>query len=196
LPVAILSALPILVWAPPLHGRVPAKLAAMSVATGTWQGPLPADSGWQPRFVGPAQERRAAYEFGDSRIEVYFNVYTMQTQGRELIFHGNSATPADRYTLIRRMPSLPDSPPAIVVAQVGGQRWLVAQSYKVGGWPTESPGLAQLYYGLRAIVRPVPAGTLATAVRCEGDCSAAARTLDNFWREHSSELMAVIPDRP
>jgi hypothetical protein len=83
-----------------------------------------------------------------------------------------------------------------VVAQVGGQRWLVAQSYKVGGWPTESPGLAQLYYGLRAIVRPVPAGTLATAVRCEGDCSAAARTLDNFWREHSSELMAVIPDRP
>jgi EpsI family protein len=196
LPVAILSALPILVWAPPLHGRVPAKLAAMSIATGAWQGPLPADSGWQPRFVGPAQERRAAYDFAGSRVEVYFNVYTMQTQGRELIFHGNSAAPADRYTLIRRMPSRPDSPPAIVVAEVGGQRWLVAQSYKVGGWPTASPGLAQLYYGLHAIVRPVPAGTLATAMRCEGDCSTAAQTLDGFWREHSSELMAVIPDRP
>ena len=77
----------------------------------------------------------------------------MQTQGRELIFHGNSAAPADRYTLIRRMPSLPDSPPAIVVAEVGGQRWLVAQSYKVGGWSTASPGLAQLYYGLHAIVQ-------------------------------------------
>jgi exosortase A len=196
LPVAILSALPILVWAPPLHGRAPAKLGAMSVATGAWQGPLPADSAWQPRFVGPAQERRAAYEFAGSRVEVYFNVYTLQTQGRELIFHDNSAAPADRYTLIRRMGSLPDSPPAVVVADSSGQRWLVAQSYKVGGWATTSPGLAQLYYGLHAIVRPAPAGTLATAVRCEGDCSAAAQNLDSFWREHSSELMAVIPDRP
>lgn len=196
LPVAMISALPILVWALPLHGRVPAKLAPLSIATGAWQGPLPADSQWHPRFVGPTQERRAAYAIAGERVEVYLNVYTLQTQGRELIFHGNSVAPAEQYTLIRRMPSLPDSPPAIVVADSSGQRWLIAQSYKVGGWSTASPGVAQLYYGLHAIVRPVPAGTLATAVRCDGDCSAAAQAVDTFWREHSNELMAIIPDRP
>jgi exosortase A len=195
LPVALIAAVPILVWAIPQNGRVPAKLAPVSVATGAWQGPLPADSGWRPRFVGPTQERRVAYAIAGERVEVYLNVYTLQTQGRELIFHGNSVASAEQYTLIRRMPGQPDSPPAVVVADSSGQRWLIAQSYKVGGWSAASAGLAQLYYGLHAIVRPVPAGTLATALRCDDDCNQAARTLETFWREHSSELMATIPNR-
>jgi hypothetical protein len=55
--------------------------------------------------------------------------------------------------------------------------------------------LAQLYYGLHAIVRPVPAGTLAAAARCDADCNSAERVIDEFWRQHSGELVALIPDR-
>jgi EpsI family protein len=189
-----LSILPILVWARASQEATNAQLGAMPIATGTWQGPLPAATGWQPRFVNPAEERRAAYAVNGQRIELYLNVYGVQTQGHELVFHRNSIAPIDRYTLIRRLPAQA-APPAQIVAEANGTRWVVTQAYQVGGWSTASPGLAQLYYGLHAIVRPVPAGTLAVATRCVADCDAAERALDDFWREHSGELVALIPDR-
>jgi exosortase A len=193
--VMALVALPILVWARAPEHDAGAHLAAMPIATGTWQGPLPAAAGWQPRFVNPSEERRAAYAVDGQRIEVYLNVYDVQTQGRELVFHRNSVAPIDRFTLIRRVPARSATPPAEVVAESGGTRWVVTHTYEVGGWVTASPGLAQLYYGLHAIVRPVPAGTLAVAVRCDADCKSAEQAIDEFWREHSGELVALIPNR-
>jgi EpsI family protein len=167
----------------------------MPVATGAWQGPLPPAAAWQPKFVNPSAERRAAYAVDGKRLEIYVNLYAAQSQGRELIFHHNSVVPADRFTLIRRLPPRAQTPPAVVVADREGTRWVVAQSYEVGGWATASPPVAQLFYGLRAIVRPTPAGTLAVATRCEADCNSAERAVDEFWREHSGELMTLIPDR-
>lgn len=193
--VMVLAALPILVWGrAPDHG-VTAHLSAMPIATGTWQGPLPAAAAWQPRFVNPAEERRASYSVNGRRIELYVNVYALQTQGTELVFDRNSIAPAERFTLMRRLPRVADAPPAIVVRESGEQRWVVAQMYEVGGRLTTSPGLAQVYYGLHAIVRPVPAGTLALAVRCDADCNSAERTIDEFWRAHAAALTAIIPDR-
>jgi exosortase A len=193
--VIALCVLPILVWARAPHEPATMQLAAMPVATGDWQGPLPAAAAWQPRFVNPAEERRAAYSMDGRRVELYLNVYGVQTQGHELVFHRNSVAPIDRYTLIRRVPARSTTPPAQIVSESNGTRWIVTQAYEVGGWSTASPGIAQLYYGAHAIVRPVPAGTLAVAVLCEADCDAAERTLDGFWREHSGELLALIPDR-
>lgn len=190
-----LAALPILVWARAPHEEPVARLAAMPIATGAWQGPLPAAGPWQPRFVNPAEERRAAYGMGGQRIELYLNVYGVQTQGHELVFHRNSIAPIDRFTLIRRLPARAATPRAEIVAEGSGTRWVVTQTYKVGGWVTASPGVAQLYYGLHALVRPVPAGTLAVASRCDADCNSAERAIDEFWREHSGELVALIPDR-
>jgi exosortase A len=193
-----LVVLPILVWARVPEQNAVVHLAAMPVATGAWQGPLPAAEAWQPRFVDPAEERRAAYAVDGQRIEVYVNVYGVQTPGRELVFHRNSVAPIDRYTLIRRVPARSATPPAEVVAESGlsgGTRWVVTHTYKVGGWLTTSPGLAQVYYGLHAIVRPVPGGTLAIATRCDADCDSAERAIDEFWREHSGELVGLIPDR-
>ena len=190
-----LVALPILVW-----GRTPgqdttAHLAPMPIATGAWQGPLPPAAAWQPRFLNPSEERRVAYSVGGQRIEVYMNLYASQTQGRELVFHRNSVVPPERFTLIRRLPARAATPPAVVVAEGTGTRWVAAHSYEVGGWLTASEPLAQLYYGLHAIVRPVPAGTLATAVRCEADCNSAEQALDEFWRAHAGELTGLVPDR-
>lgn len=190
-----LVALPILVWARAPEQNAAVHLAAMPVATGAWQGPLPAADAWQPRFINPAEERRAAYAVDGQRIEVYLNVYGVQTPGRELVFHRNSVAPIDRYTLIRRVPARSATPPAEVVAEPGGTRWVVTHTYKVGGWLTASPGVAQVYYGLHAIVRPVPAGTLAIAARCDAACDSAERTIDVFWREHAAELVGLVPDR-
>ena len=193
--VMALAAVPILIWArTPEHTAAP-QLASMPIVTGAWQGPLPAAAAWQPRFVNPTEERRASYAVAGQRIEVYLNVYGFQTQGHELVFHRNSVAPIDRYTLIRRVPARSATPPAQVVAESSGGRWVVTHAYQVGGWLTASPALAQLYYGMHAIVRPVPAGTLAVAVRCEADCDAAERTIDEFWRDHSGELLTLIPER-
>jgi exosortase A len=191
-----LAALPILVWARTAEHAYVAHLAAMPVATGAWQGPLPGVAAWQPRFLGASEERRAAYQQDGQRFEIYMNVYGAQSQGRELVFHHNSFAPADRFAQIRRLSRSAGTSPAEVIAETnGGSRWVVMHTYRVGGWQTDSPGLAQLYYGLHAIVRPVPAGTLAVAVRCAEDCSSAEQVIQRFWREHARELVGLIPDR-
>jgi exosortase A len=193
--VMALAALPILVWARvPDHGAT-VGLASMPIATGAWQGPLPPGTAWQPRFVDPSDERRAAYVVGGQRIELYLNVYALQTQGRELVFHSNSVAPAERFTLIRHLPRSAAAPLAIIVRESDGTRWVIKHIYEVGGRLTASPGLAQLYYGLHGIVRPVPAGAVVMAARCGSDCSSAERAIDDLWREHSAELTAIIPDR-
>jgi exosortase A len=193
--VMALTAVPIVIWArTPEHAEAP-QLAPLPIVTGAWQGPLPAAAAWQPRFVNPTEERRASYAVAGQRVEIYLNVYGRQAQGHELVFHRNSVAPIDRYTLIRRLPAGSATPPAQVVAESNGARWVVTQAYEVGGWRTASPALAQLYYGVHAIVRPVPAGTLAIAVRCEADCNSAASAVDGFWRDHSGELLKLIPER-
>jgi EpsI family protein len=193
--VALLLVSPIAIWTNASERASAAHLAAMPIATGAWQGPLPADSGWQPRFVNPGEERRAAYAMGGQRIELYLNVYGVQTQGHELVFHRNNIAPIDRYTLIRRLPAVAARPPAAIVAEANGTRWVVTQTYEVGGWLTATPGVAQFYYGVHALAGPVPAGTLAVATRCAPDCNAAEQAIGAFWLEHSRELVALIPDR-
>ncbi len=190
-----LVALTILVWARTPEQDTAAHLAPVPIATGAWQGPLPPATAWQPRFVNPSQERRVAYSADGKRIEVYLNLYASQTQGRELVFHRNSVVPPEHFTLIRHLPARGATPPAVVVADGTGTRWVVTHIYEVGGWLTASPPVAQLYYGLHAVVRPVPAGTLAAAVRCEADCNSAEQAIDDFWRAHSRELAGLVPDR-
>jgi exosortase A len=190
-----LMALPVLVWMRPPPSETTAHLGPMPIATGAWQGPLPAAAVWQPRFVEPTEERRAAYAVGGQRVEIYLNVYAVQTQGRELVFHRNSVMPDERFTPVRRLPARPGVPAGELVEERDGTRWVFTHGYEVGGWRTASQPMAQLYYGLNAIVRPVPAGTLAVAVRCEAGCNAAEQAVDAFWREHSGQLLALIPDR-
>jgi len=193
--VMALTALPVLVWARAANQDAGAQLAAMPVVTGAWQGPLPPAVAWHPRFINPSQERRAAYSVDGQRIEIYMNLYATQSQGRELVFHRNSFAPPEKFTVIRRLPARSATPPAVVVADSAGTRWVITHIYEVGGWVTASEPAAQFYYGMHAIVRPVPAGALAVAVRCEDDCNKTEEALDKFWRDHSGELVALVPDR-
>ena len=192
----LLSAPIVLIVADATRGAPEPVLAQLPVTTGAWQGPLPASSQWQPRYLGTSAERRGRYSGVDGDIEVYLNVYGAQRQGHELIFFENSVTPPSEWSAAGQ-PSLENSAPTVLVAKrIGtGEKWVMAQTYRIGGKSTMTPAVAQLYYGIQAIWRPVPAGTLAVAARCTLDCESAALRVRAFWRDHAPVLAALIPAR-
>jgi EpsI family protein len=193
---AILLALPVFAWALPTRGQdARPTLHALPVMTGDWHGPLPADPTWAPEYAHAADERRASYSGGGQRVEVYLNVFGVQSPGRELIYHANSVAPAKHWTLIRRYPRGKAVPPSEVVSDASGSRWVVAQAYVVGGHVTEHPALAQIFYGVNAVVRAVPAGTLATASACVPDCDVARQRLEAFWASGTQALVDTIPKK-
>jgi EpsI family protein len=170
-----------------------AALRQLPLLTGKWQGPLPANERWRPRYTGPADERRVSYAADQFRVEVYLNSYAVQSPGRELVHHSNSTAPADRWMLVKRLPA--DETPlrgVIVESRLDG-RWLVAQTHVVGGRVIAAPALAQLYYGLDAVWRAPPAGIIALAAPCAGECDAAAQRVRELWADHSAAFIDVIP---
>jgi exosortase A len=169
-------------------------LGHLPVLTGSWQGPLPANMDWQPKYEAPSAERRGAYlAAGGEIVEVYLNVYGRQEQGRELIFVGNSLTPAPTWTVVPGRSY--GGGLATFTAIHSGQRWVLGQSFQVGGAITESQAVTQLQLGVRSLWRPVPSGTVALASRCLPDCSQAELRLRTFWRDERGLLTNLIPIR-
>jgi EpsI family protein len=174
--------------------KIPA-LKEFPVTTGTWQGPLPPNGQWHPQYRSVAAQHRGRYEGMEGSVDVYVNVYGAQRQGQELIFVDNSVVPSSEWST-RGLSSSIDGPLAMVVARhATGSRWVIGQTYRVGGTITSTPALVQLYYGARAIWRPVPAGTVALASECIPDCGAAAERVLGFWRDKGQALAALIPTR-
>lgn len=172
----------------------PVALLPLPVLTGTWQGPLPASSRWQPQFVGAAGERRASYTSSKGRVEVYYNVYGPQSPEHELVHFHNSIVPS-QWTVISRS-GLPGSGPPLTLAQdADGTRWVVAQELRVGGLATTSPALSQILYGFQAMWRAVPSGAVVLAAACEPDCELARTNLLEFRRENGQRLALLIPRR-
>jgi EpsI family protein len=166
----------------------------LPVLTGAWQGPLPASSRWQPHYVGAVGERRASYTSAKGRVEVYYNVYGPQSPEHELVHFGNTVMPAD-WTIISRS-RLPGSAPMLTIARDDdGTRWVIAQDLRVGGVRAPSPALAQLHYGIQAMWRPVPSGTVVLATACEPDCDQAQANLLEFRRAYRERLAQLIPRR-
>jgi len=173
-------------------GSNPTRLGQLPFMTGEWQGPLPGDVAWQPRFIAPADQRKAAYASRDGEVQIYLNVYGLQTQGHELIFFANSVVPEEHWSVVRALPELDDLR-TIVAADAAGSHWAIAQTYSIDGRLTSSASLAQLYYGLKALWRPVPSGTIALAAACRPDCAQAEQRIRRFWLNHGHALANVIP---
>lgn len=200
-PMALLAA----VWGWQALAPDPAPLAPrlgdLPVLTGEWQGPYPPAEAWTPTYVGPASEIRAAYRAAGRRIEVYANVYGTQSPGRELVGYSNSVT-SPGWRLLESAPVrawasslFGDGPIFVVAGPTRNDAWVVARTLRVGGWATPSDLAAQALYGVHALARPVPAGALAVAVRCEGDCEAARAALEAFWASVGPRLLDMIPAR-
>jgi len=75
-----------------------------------------------------------------------------------------------------------------------GSIWIIVRVFEVGGRVTTSEAMAQLAYGIRAILRPVPAGVIALASRCDQNCDAARALVASFWDDMSGSLLAMVPD--
>ena len=177
-----------------------AELGTLPVAVGTWQGPLPAQPDWAPTFQGPDAERRAAYRSADGTVEVYVAAYAEQRQGRELVHHRNTLLAPGAWhrawpATTTRIAGRAAAPLAAFEARsADGGLWLLAYTFSVGGWRTTSEPLAQLAYGVRSLVKPVPAGVLALATRCHSNCERARALVTSFWDDMSLPILDVVPD--
>ena len=192
-PVALMLGAALLNLFGPTVAAAPA-LRPLPLHTDGWRGPIPADGAWQPRFIGAGAERRAAYVAGADTIELYVNIYGSQSQGRELVYYENTL-PSPGWHEVESLPSAPDSPAAAMVAEDGtGNLWVVSHVYNVGGRVTGSAVIAQISYGFKALLRPVPAGVVAVAARCAGrNCAGARDLVQRFWRDNGGQVIAVIP---
>jgi EpsI family protein len=193
--VALLSA-PVYLWAQQNDVEARSLLGTFPLLTGEWQGPLPAAAQWRPRFVGASDERRASYSRAGQRVEVYLNAYGPQSPGQELVFHRNSVAPADQWTLVRTIGASAAGPSMMLVTDGSGDRWIVTREYVVGGRATADPALAQLYYGLQALVRPTASGLVAFAAACKPDCDAAVERVASFRAGDGRLFLELIPTTP
>lgn len=179
--------------------QIAPRLDNLPVLTGDWQGPFAMAGQWQPMYRGPAQEVRGAYRGGSGRVEVYVNVFGTQAPGRELVGSSNSLAGEGSKILqvapvSERLASLLTGEP--VFAAIGpprGEAWIVGRLFRVGGISVGLELPAQVIYGTRSLGRPVPAGVIAFATPCEGDCGAARRRLEDFWRAVGPHLRDIIP---
>jgi EpsI family protein len=175
------------------------RLGNLPVLTGDWQGPYPASDAWKPVFRGPAAEVRAAYAGPASRVEIYVNVYGIQGPGRELVGYANSlAGPAWRVLespapLEQARATLEGGPAYFVAGPTRRDAWVLARVFRIGGTDTATELPAQVLYGARALLRPVPAGVVAFALPCAGDCDSARARLEAFWAAAGPRLMDIIP---
>lgn len=168
------------------------RLGRMPIMVDEWQGPLPGNTSWQPHYVTPADERRAAYASSEGEVQVYVNVYGAQTAGHELIFFGNSVAPTDRWKIVEQLAPR-DGLVTMLVSDATNARWAIAQTYSVGSRLTHVPVLAQLYYGVHALWSPVPSGTIALAAPCSSECHDAVERIHAFWRDRNQALVGLMP---
>ena len=174
-------------------GSSTARLGQLPLMAGEWQGPLPGDAAWQPLFIAPADQFKAAYASADGAVQIYVNVYGPQTQGHELVFFANSVIPPEHWSVVRALPAQGDMF-MFIAADSAGEQWAVAQTYSIRGRLTTSAALAQLYYGVSALWRPVPSGTIALAAACRPDCERAQVLIRRFWLESGHAIANVIPE--
>lgn len=198
LPLALLTATFVLELRQEAQSLNQAALQPLPLATGSWQGPFPPERRWMPTYAGSAQERRAAYRKADGTIELYVNVYGTQRQGAELVGYGNSllapgawarAWPPEVTTM--RSGSGP-SLSAFEAVAPNGTAWVIAYGYRIGSSSVRHDSSAQLLYGIKSLVGPVPSGVIALASRCEANCEVSRALVESFWDEMSAPMLALF----
>jgi EpsI family protein len=198
--VAALISFPAWVYAMDLaHGSGASTMTVgLPRARAPWSGPKPgADAQWQPRFGGAHFERQWQYEGTDGRsIEVEVVGYARQQQGRELVSEENSLVGTHGLSVID-----------YGLARAGGERFreLTAEDraghrsiiwwiYDIGGRRFATPVLSELWYGLKALVRPPRSVLYAFKAACEPSCGAARATLGRFIEMNGRDIFAAARD--
>ena len=147
-----------------------------------WVGPTMADaSEWQPYFVDSSGESLMRYADPKGQpVDAFAVAYRVQTQRAKLLGYWN-----DLLGHPERMRQLSvhvvDFPVGLwqetVTLDADGSRSLIWTRYRIGDRDFAGPLIAQLWYGLAAIVSPPVSSLTALRATCTPDCNAARARL-------------------
>ncbi|HTE43404.1 MAG TPA: exosortase [Steroidobacteraceae bacterium] len=173
----------------------------------SWQGPLPASTNWSPEFAKAQQTVKVAYlrranpgsgsALGTSQVYVYANVFGLQKQSKEMVYYRNTVLAPGKWQRLESKESIASAGgPVLAVGEYQtdqNERWLVGETYVVGGRSTTLGLGAQLLYGFSTLTNPAPAGVIAAAIRCDADCDHSYAMLRDFWPAMAGVLVDAIP---
>ena len=169
---------------------------AMPAVSDGWSGPfLVEDTPWRPVFTGADGEWQAIYRHADGyEVEAYAVIYHAQRQGAELIGMGNSVlghgglkSESERIVVVDG-----DRYREIVAIGPQAERSLIVWSYDIAGRQFVHALPAQLWYGVRSLVRPARASLLALRIQCRTSCDAARAALERFIGGPGRNLQAAL----
>lgn len=147
-----------------------------------WQGPLPArSSDWTPRFENASLVSAQYYlDAHGQAVEVFEAAYREQRQGAKLLGYGNSLLGSENAWRALEQQVEDGAGGAwaqMTVVDAQGRRALIWSRYQVGDHAFVRPRLAQLWYGVAALARPVVSSVTALRARCLPGCAAAHQRL-------------------
>ncbi len=187
-------------WRDPADLRA-GRLGALPLLADRWQGPLPPEGAWRPRFIGAADTVRAAYASDRGRVEFYANTYGPERPGAKLVYFENTLLAPNGWVEASRAPpfmvvrDLFSSMPVYLDARLAdGELWTVSYVYRVGARSASSPLAEQVISGLARLTGSPATGIIALAARCAGNCATARAMLADFWAGPAPMLLRMLPE--
>lgn len=158
----------------------PVRISWPAAATG-WTGPESLRSGvWAPRFLNASGESLVQYTEAGDTVQVYAVTYRIQTQAGKLLGYWNSllGNPRRLRALSHRTVASPAGRWRETLAvDSKGERSLIWSRYQIEDRVFVDPRVAQLWYGLQALVQPPLSSLTALRTICSPDCRAAQSRL-------------------
>lgn len=161
-------------------------------AAADWTGPLEASGNWRPEYPAADQQDLKQYSSAEGAVEAFVAVYYTQSQGKELVGYGNSATGHE--LIVRELVTVRTGSGGEVkealVSDVQGRQSIVQFAYEVGERSFVSGLRSQLWYGLASLGTAPVSRVVAVRASCEGDCGGARELLSRFWLVKKQWLVA------
>lgn len=163
---------------------------------GDWNGPLYANTSWQPRYAGVQEQILQRYEKAGQQVLVYANVYFSQAQDRELIYFSNDIAGDWRRSVRKKDEALLDAglagPFRVLSARGVIGEWLIWYRYDINGAAIADPRKAKLAQALAVLRGQQSAGVIAFAAKCDADCGSARDALREFAAAFEYNLASLV----
>jgi hypothetical protein len=148
--------------------------------------PIAPDLRWQPAYDGVAWQHRVAYLTPHGHVlELYWNEYRRQSQGRELFASGSPLFDLRTFTMsasIRtRLMAVGDRPVdanRVELTDPSGRTWSALYTYLVDDESVPDVWRARFLTAWRSLYSRPAAGVLALATPCVPDCPAVKDDLE------------------
>jgi EpsI family protein len=136
---------------------------------------------WNPVFAGADRIERAAYaDSSGGLVQLFVASYAMQGEDKELVTYDNSLIgPADGVVESSSRAASGEVARELVVQSSAG-RSVIRYYYLIGEHRTDRGIVAQVSYGLHAILGKTASSVIALRAACASDCDEARALLSEF----------------